>query len=133
MGPWTTMLSGAELDEAHAKVVTGIDVAGMGNLPAYVHGDATARLLGQQHVGLPDFAGFAAGLRIVDAHLAAMQVCIGRMYVDDPGYAEYYDGLAPGLTVWLREVGVTGGGPGVAAATVGAGAGAGQSTGTSVR
>ncbi|MFJ7199843.1 MULTISPECIES: MerR family transcriptional regulator [unclassified Streptomyces] len=34
----------------------------------------------------------------------ARQVCIGRMYVDDPGYAEYYDALAPGLTVWLREV-----------------------------
>lgn len=71
MGPWATKLSGAELDEAHAKVVAGIDVAGMWNLPAYVHGDAYARLLGQQPVGLPDFAGYAAGLRIVDAHLAA--------------------------------------------------------------
>ncbi|MET9657215.1 MerR family transcriptional regulator [Streptomyces sp. NPDC006510] len=33
----------------------------------------------------------------------AMQVCIGRMYVDEPEYAEYYDALAPGLTVWLRD------------------------------
>jgi hypothetical protein len=26
------------------------------------------------------------------------------MFVGDPGFAEYYDGVAPGLTVWLRDV-----------------------------
>ncbi|MEU8776562.1 DUF2268 domain-containing putative Zn-dependent protease [Streptomyces sp. NPDC048606] len=71
MGPWATALSGPELDDAYAKVVAGIDVAGMRNLPAYVYGDATARHMGHRPVGLPDFAGYAAGLRIVDAHLAA--------------------------------------------------------------
>ncbi|MEW2065645.1 DUF2268 domain-containing putative Zn-dependent protease [Streptomyces sp. NPDC007346] len=71
MGPWATTLSGAELDEACAKVAAGIDVAGMQNLPAYVYGDRTTRHLGQRPVGLPDFAGYAAGLRFVDAHLAA--------------------------------------------------------------
>ncbi|GAB7029093.1 MerR family transcriptional regulator [Streptomyces sp. NPDC021749] len=34
----------------------------------------------------------------------AMQVCMGRMYVSEPGYAEYYDALAPGLTLWLRDI-----------------------------
>ncbi|GGX83046.1 MerR family transcriptional regulator [Streptomyces hiroshimensis] len=34
----------------------------------------------------------------------AMHACIGRMYVDEPGYAEHYDAVAPGLTVWLRDV-----------------------------
>ncbi|ADD42282.1 MerR family transcriptional regulator [Stackebrandtia nassauensis] len=34
----------------------------------------------------------------------AMQVCMGRMFVEDPGFAEHYDKLAPGLAVWLREV-----------------------------
>ncbi|GAA4636929.1 hypothetical protein GCM10023196_088730 [Actinoallomurus vinaceus] len=71
MGPWSQGLTGAELDSAYEKITAGIDVAGMRNLPAYVFGDATARLMGQQPVGLPDFAGYAAGLRIVDAHLAA--------------------------------------------------------------
>jgi uncharacterized protein YjaZ len=71
MCPWTTGLSGAELDEAYDKIAEGIDVAGMQNLTAYVHGDATAEMFGQQPVGLPDFAGYAAGLRIADAHLAA--------------------------------------------------------------
>lgn len=33
----------------------------------------------------------------------SMHVCIGRMYVDDPRYAEYYEATAPGLTVWLRD------------------------------
>ncbi|WP_405360692.1 DUF2268 domain-containing protein [Kitasatospora sp. NBC_00085] len=71
MGPWTKGLTGTELDSAYEKVTAGIDVAGMQNLPAYVFGDATAQLMGHQPVGLPDFAGYSTGLRIVDAHLAA--------------------------------------------------------------
>ncbi|MFE7191858.1 DUF2268 domain-containing protein [Kitasatospora sp. NPDC057541] len=71
MGPWATTLTGEELERAYRKVTAGIDVAGMANLPPYVHGDATARILGCEPVGLPDFAGYAAGLRIADAHLAA--------------------------------------------------------------
>ncbi|MFI9050691.1 MerR family transcriptional regulator [Streptomyces sp. NPDC053427] len=34
----------------------------------------------------------------------AMQACLGRTYVSDPGYTEYFDAVAPGLTVWLRDV-----------------------------
>ncbi|QIS20032.1 MerR family transcriptional regulator [Nocardia terpenica] len=34
----------------------------------------------------------------------AMQVCLARMFVTDPGYTAYYDGLAPGLTEWLRDI-----------------------------
>ncbi|TLF73244.1 MerR family transcriptional regulator [Nocardia cyriacigeorgica] len=34
----------------------------------------------------------------------AMQVCLARRYVDDAGYTEFYDGLAPGLTVWLHDI-----------------------------
>ncbi|MEU7583455.1 DUF2268 domain-containing putative Zn-dependent protease [Streptomyces sp. NPDC041068] len=71
MGPWSTALVGAELDRAYEKITRGIDVAGMENLTAYVLGDGTAERMGQRPVGLPDFAGYAAGLRIVDAHTAA--------------------------------------------------------------
>ncbi|WP_435603846.1 DUF2268 domain-containing protein [Streptomyces sp. bgisy130] len=71
MGPWSRALTGAGLDSAYEKITADIDVAGMQHLTAYVLGDATAELLGQQPVGLPDFAGYAVGLRIVDAHLAA--------------------------------------------------------------
>lgn len=34
----------------------------------------------------------------------AMQVCIGRTYVTDPGHAAHYDAIAPGLTSWLCAV-----------------------------
>ncbi|GAA2653611.1 DUF2268 domain-containing protein [Streptomyces lunalinharesii] len=71
MGPWATALTGAALDRAYEQVTAAIDVAGMQNLAPYVFGDATARLMGCEPVGLPDFAGYATGLRIADAHLAA--------------------------------------------------------------
>ncbi|WP_190136828.1 MerR family transcriptional regulator [Streptomyces longispororuber] len=34
----------------------------------------------------------------------AMQVCLARSYVTESGYADFYDGLSPGLAVWLRDV-----------------------------
>ncbi|MEV6973720.1 DUF2268 domain-containing putative Zn-dependent protease [Kitasatospora sp. NPDC093806] len=78
MGPWATRLTGPELERAYAGITAAIDVAGMQNLPAYVFGDDTARLMGAEPVGLPDFAGYAAGLRIVDAHLAASGLTAAR-------------------------------------------------------
>ncbi|TJZ52919.1 peptidase [Streptomyces piniterrae] len=71
LGPWSKALTGAALDSAYEKITTDIDVAGMQNLTAYVLGDATAQRMGQPPVGLPDFAGYPVGLRIVDAHLTA--------------------------------------------------------------
>lgn len=58
-----TRLSGRELERARAEVTAAIDVARMWNLPPYVYGDATARRMGCEPVGLPDAAGYAAGLR----------------------------------------------------------------------
>lgn len=69
MGPWSTRLGGAELDAAYHKITADIDLAGMRNLTPYVHGDATARRMGSDPVGLPDHAGYAVGRRIVDTHL----------------------------------------------------------------
>ena len=71
MHPWPTALSGAELDAAYAKITSDIDLAGMQHLMPYVHGDATARRLGAEPVGLPDHAGYDVGRRIVDTHLNA--------------------------------------------------------------
>lgn len=78
MGPWSKALTGAELDRAYGKITAGIDVAGMQNLPACVYGDATAERMGQPPVGLPDCAGYAVGLRIVDAHLAVSGLTAAR-------------------------------------------------------
>ncbi|MDL4818232.1 MerR family transcriptional regulator [Actinomadura opuntiae] len=33
----------------------------------------------------------------------AMHVCLGRMFAEDPGFAAYYDAMAPGLAGWLQD------------------------------
>ncbi|WP_435975559.1 MerR family transcriptional regulator [Streptomyces sp. Qhu_M48] len=33
-----------------------------------------------------------------------MQVCLGRMYEADPGFAAHYDGIRPGLATWFRRI-----------------------------
>ncbi|WP_194829626.1 DUF2268 domain-containing protein [Nocardia sp. XZ_19_231] len=58
-------------DRVLAKVATGLDVTGMENFTAWVHGDASARLFGAEPVGLPTGAGYAAGTRMVHAYLEA--------------------------------------------------------------
>ena len=78
MGPWATRLGGTELDAAYAKITADIDVAGMQHLTPYVHGDATARRMGFEPVGLPDHAGYAVGLQVVDAHLEATGLSVAE-------------------------------------------------------
>ncbi|MFJ2739272.1 MerR family transcriptional regulator [Streptomyces sp. NPDC087440] len=34
----------------------------------------------------------------------AMQVCISRRYVTEPGYADAFEALEPGLTAWLHNI-----------------------------
>lgn len=52
-------------------VVSGLEVTGMQNFTAWVHGDASAVRFGATPVGLPTGAGYAVGNRLVDAYLAA--------------------------------------------------------------
>ncbi|MBB5850072.1 DUF2268 domain-containing protein [Amycolatopsis umgeniensis] len=58
-------------DAVFAKVVSGLEITGMQNFMAWVHGDATAARYGGTPVGLPTGAGYAVGNRLVDAYLAA--------------------------------------------------------------
>lgn len=58
-------------DEVLAKVSAGLSITGMQNFTAWVHGDASAKLLGAEPVGLPTGAGYAAGTRLVRAYLEA--------------------------------------------------------------
>ncbi len=68
MGPWGDPAKGD--DVAYRKVIGGLGVTGMRNFASYVHGDETAKRMGGVAVGLPTGAGYVAGLRLVDAHLA---------------------------------------------------------------
>lgn len=56
-------------DAVLAKIVSGLGTTGMQDFAAWVLGDATARRMGAEPVGLPTGAGYAAGLRIVRAYL----------------------------------------------------------------
>jgi uncharacterized protein YjaZ len=71
-------------DEAvFAKVVSGLDVTGMQNFTAWVHGDASAERFGAAPVGLPTGAGYAVGNRLVDAYLAATgQTAVQALHAD---------------------------------------------------
>jgi len=33
-----------------------------------------------------------------------MQVCLGRMFESDPGFAAHYDGIRAGLATWFRQI-----------------------------
>lgn len=58
-------------DEVFAKVVSGLEVTGMQNFTAWIHGDEAAARYGATPVGLPTGAGYSVGNRLVDAYLAA--------------------------------------------------------------
>jgi uncharacterized protein YjaZ len=78
MGPWSAMVTGDALERAYQKILTDFEVTGMDKTAAYVLGDSTARRFGQQPQGLPDMAGYAVGLRIVDAHLKASGLTVAQ-------------------------------------------------------
>jgi uncharacterized protein YjaZ len=71
MGPWSSRVAGEELERAYAKIMADFDVEGMLVTSAYVLGDTAMERFGQPPRGIPDMAGYAVGLRLVDEHLAA--------------------------------------------------------------
>jgi uncharacterized protein YjaZ len=76
MGPWGDPARGDEA--AYQKVVESLGIQGMQHLAAYVHGDVTARRMGVEPVGLPTGVGYLAGIRLVDAHLAATGLTVAQ-------------------------------------------------------
>jgi uncharacterized protein YjaZ len=78
MGPWSSMVSGEELDRAYEKIMADFDLEGMHLTSAYVLGDTTVARFGQEPRGIPDMAGYAVGLRLVDAHLAATGMTVAE-------------------------------------------------------
>ncbi|WGW12298.1 DUF2268 domain-containing putative Zn-dependent protease [Saxibacter everestensis] len=58
-------------DEVFDKVVSGLDIGGMQNFTAWVHGDPAAQRFGVEPVGLPAGAGYAVGNRLLDGYLTA--------------------------------------------------------------
>lgn len=71
MGPWSSMVRGEAFDRALKLTMADIDLQGMQNTPAFVLGDSAMARFGQEPRGIPDMAGYAVGLHLVDRYLAA--------------------------------------------------------------
>ncbi|WP_117208456.1 DUF2268 domain-containing protein [Allorhizocola rhizosphaerae] len=71
MGPWSGMVTGEAFDRAYEITTRDIWLEGMQHTLSYVLGDTSARKFGRDPRGIPDMAGYAVGLHLVDAHLAA--------------------------------------------------------------
>ena len=69
VGPWATALAGAELERARRRIGEALDVAGFDKIRGYIFGDWAAAAMGYEPRGLPDFAGYAVGYRLVQAYL----------------------------------------------------------------
>lgn len=65
------------------KLVTGLEISGMQNLAAWVHGDASARRFGGEPVGLPTGAGYAVGLELVRRYTDAAGISAARAALVD--------------------------------------------------
>ncbi|WP_084958379.1 DUF2268 domain-containing protein [Thermoactinospora rubra] len=81
MGPWSAMVTGADFERAYEKIVADIDLQGMQHTPAYVLGDSAMARFGGTPRGIPDMAGYAVGLRLVEAHLAATGMSVAASTV----------------------------------------------------
>jgi uncharacterized protein YjaZ len=78
MGPWSKMVTGNDFDRAYAAILADADLAGMQHTPAYVLGDTASVKFGGQPRGIPDMAGYAVGLRLVDKHLAETGLTVAQ-------------------------------------------------------
>lgn len=73
-----------------------------------VHADLVAAMAASVEPGTPAAEELAERHRVVFSNFFTltrpMQVCLARMYEEDPGFAAYYNDLAPGLATWFRRV-----------------------------
>ena len=69
LGPWPNALSEEELEEARPVFRDALEVSGFDEIRGYIFGDWAASRMGYAPKGLPDFAGYAMGYRIVREYL----------------------------------------------------------------
>ncbi len=69
LGPWPNALSEGELEEARPMFRDALEISGFDEIRGYIFGDWAASRMGYTPRGLPDFAGYAMGYRIVREYL----------------------------------------------------------------
>jgi uncharacterized protein YjaZ len=69
LGRWTTGLTGEALDVLRPRYREAVDVTGFDEIRGWIFGDWSADQFGHAKHGVPDFAGYAVGYRLVRAYL----------------------------------------------------------------
>lgn len=69
LGPWPTALTEEQLEEVRPAFRDALEVSGFDEIRGYVFGDWAASSHGYAERGLPDFAGYAVGYRMVREYL----------------------------------------------------------------
>jgi uncharacterized protein YjaZ len=69
IGHYVTEFDESRLEETIANFKGALDKTGFNTLRAYIFGDSMASYSGFQPVGVPPFAGYALGYRVVQAYL----------------------------------------------------------------
>lgn len=70
LGPWVSGLDDAALAQAREVIGGALDTTGFNEIRGYVFGDAISEWMGLPKAGVPPFAGYAIGYRVVQAFLA---------------------------------------------------------------
>jgi len=68
-GFYVTDFDESRLEESRCKIGAALDVTGFDTLRSYVFGDSITAHQGRETVGVPDFAGYAIGYRVVQQYL----------------------------------------------------------------
>jgi len=69
IGFWVAEFDESHLEEARQVIGGALDMTGFGEIRGYIFGDTLAEHMGLPKAGVPDFAGYAIGYRVVQAYL----------------------------------------------------------------
>ena len=69
IGFWVADFDESRLEEARQVIGGALDVTGFNEIRGYIFGDTLAEHMGLPKAGVPDFAGYAIGYRVVQAYL----------------------------------------------------------------
>ncbi|NJN18762.1 MAG: DUF2268 domain-containing protein [Oscillochloris sp.] len=70
VGPWVSEFDESRLDAARSIIGAALDRSGFAEVRGHIFGDAIARDMGLPVAGVPDFAGYALGYKVVRAYQA---------------------------------------------------------------
>jgi uncharacterized protein YjaZ len=70
IGPWVTEFDETNLDQTIGLFRNNLEITGFDKLRSFIFGDEMSSYQGLEKVGVPAFAGYALGYRVVQAYLA---------------------------------------------------------------